>query len=162
MQASNRLSRLFALCFRLPTAWRLPAAGFLFGSAVKFFRTAGIQITELDPARVGMRIRNRRKVQNHIHGVHATAMALLAESATGLVLGLNLPDNGLPLLKSMKIDYLRRAEGDLSVVASLSPEQLYAIRTEERGEALIAVSVTDSAGNQPITAEFVWAWRPKK
>lgn len=162
MQAINRLSRLFLWCFRLPTAWRLPAAGFLFGRAVKFFGTAGIEITELSQARVAMRIRNRRKVQNHIRGVHATAMALLAESATGLVVGLNLPDDRLPLLKSMQIDYLKRAQGDLQAVASLSEAQIKAIRNDERGELDVPVCITDSAGETPISARFVWAWRSKK
>ncbi|MBI2379343.1 MAG: DUF4442 domain-containing protein [Gammaproteobacteria bacterium] len=162
MQATNRLSRLFGYCFRLPAAWRLPAAGFLFGSAVKFFRTAGIRITALETGRVSMRIANRRKVQNHIKGVHATAMALLAESATGLVVGLNLPDDKLPLLKSMKIDYVKRAEGDLEAVAQLDAALLARVRGEERGEVLVPVRVTDSAGNEPIVAEFIWAWRPKK
>ena len=31
------------------------------------------------------------QVQNHIKGVHACAMALLAESATGAVFGMNVP-----------------------------------------------------------------------
>lgn len=161
MQATNRLSRLIGLCFRLPESWRMPAATFLFGSAVKFFRTAGTRITELDNQRVVMRLRNRRKVQNHIRGVHAAAMALLAESATGLVVGLNLPDSKLPLLKSMKVDYVKRASGDLTAVATLSDAQLRAIREDDKGDVSVAVSVTDAAGNQPIVAEFIWAWRPK-
>ena len=41
-------------------------------------------------------IAHRRKVQNHIGGVHATATALLAETATGMVVGMNLPDEKLP------------------------------------------------------------------
>ena len=34
-------------------------------------------------AQVVMTLRNRTRVQNHIKGVHACGMALLAESATG-------------------------------------------------------------------------------
>ena len=40
-----------------------------------------------------------------------TGMALVSESATGLVMGLNIPDSHQVLLKSMKLDYLRRCEG---------------------------------------------------
>ena len=36
------------------------------------------------------------QVQNHIKGVHACAMALLAESATGAVFGMNVPDSAIP------------------------------------------------------------------
>ncbi len=42
---------------------------------------------------------NRFRVQNHIKGVHACAMAILAESATGTVFGMNVDDSKLPLLK---------------------------------------------------------------
>ncbi len=45
----------------------------------------------------------RRKVQNHIGGIHACGMALLSESATGLVFGMNVPDSHVPLIKSMKV-----------------------------------------------------------
>ncbi len=160
--ASNRLSRLFARCMSLPGPLRMWAATRLFGGAVKFFGTAGTRIVSFDPRKVVMVLRNRRKVQNHIRGIHATAMALLAESATGLVVGLNLPDDKLPLLKSMRIDYVKRAEGDLRAEATLSDEQLQAIASEPRGEVLVAVNVTDSAGNVPIVVEMIWAWRPKK
>ena len=135
-----------------------------------------------------MTLRNRTRVQNHIKGVHACGMALLAESATGdhddiysdlysdrdpilaraqrltlatgvvfgtslsvdmhagrhclsicdtihmhacmhaltpaagAVFGMNLPDDKLPLLKSMTIDYTRVAKGDLRGVAALRPQ----------------------------------------
>lgn len=52
------------------------------------------------------------KVQNHIGGVHACGMALAAESATGILMGMNVPDSRLPLCKSMTIDFKRRAEGE--------------------------------------------------
>lgn len=64
------------------------------------------------------------RVQNHIKGVHACGMALLAESATGAAFGMNLPDEALPLLKSMSIDYVRVAKGDLRAIATLTEVSL--------------------------------------
>ena len=61
-------------------------------------------------------------------------LALLAESATGLVLGMSLPDDKLPLMKTMKVNYVKRANGDLKAIATLSPEQLRAIENDERGD----------------------------
>ena len=40
---------------------------------------------------------NNRRIQNHIGGLHACSMALAAESATGMVVGMNVPDTHLPL-----------------------------------------------------------------
>lgn len=94
-------------------------------------------------------MKNRRRVQNHIHGVHAAAMALLAESSTGAVLRMNVPDTSLPLLKSMHIDYVKRATGALRAVAMLTDEQRALLTTEPRGEITVAVTVTDEAGVNP-------------
>lgn len=162
MAKANRLTRLFARCKSLPAPLQSWAMSFLFGSAVKFFGTARIRITEAESGRVVMVIKNRRKVQNHIKGVHAAAMALLAESATGLVLGLSLPDDKLPLMKTMKVNYVKRAQGDLKAIAMLTPEQLRAIENDERGDIVVPVQVFDSEGNEPLQAEMLWAWRPKK
>jgi len=162
MTKPNQLSRLFNHCKRLPAPLRSWAMSKVFGSAVKFFGTAGIAIVEAEPGRVVMVIRNRRKVQNHIHGVHAAAMALLAESATGMALALSLPDNKLQLIRTMTVNYVQRAQGDLKAVATLIPEQLRMIETDERGDLVVPVTVTDSDGNEPVQAEMLWAWRLKK
>ncbi len=58
---------------------------------------------------------------------------------------LNVPDDKLPLIKSLKVDYLKRATGSLRAVASLTPEQIQTIHTQEKGEVLVAVTVTDEA-----------------
>ncbi len=50
---------------------------------VKFAMTSGIRIEDLDETKAVVSLKNRRRVQNHIGGVHACGMALLAESATG-------------------------------------------------------------------------------
>lgn len=39
--------------------------------------------------------------------------------------------------------------------------QVNAIRTQERGETVVPVVVTDAAGISPIACEMTWAWTPK-
>jgi len=160
--AANRLSRAVAVIGKLPSPLQSPALSLLFGSQVKFADTAKIRVHALTHSRAVLSIANRRKVQNHIHGVHAAAMALLAESATGFLVGMNVPDDKLPLIKSLKVDYLKRATGALNAVATLTPEQITAIHCEEKGEVLVAVTVTDEAGIEPIRCEMRWAWVSKK
>jgi hypothetical protein len=48
--------------------------------------TSGIWIEDLDVRKATVSLKNRKRVQNHIGGVHACGMALLAESATGELL----------------------------------------------------------------------------
>jgi acyl-coenzyme A thioesterase PaaI-like protein len=106
-------------------------------------------------------IRNQHKVQNHIKNVHAAAMALLAETATGFVVGINLPDDKLPLIKSLKVDFYKRTQGDMRAVATLTSEDVARIATEPKGELWVPVTVTDESGNEPIKCEMLWAWVSK-
>jgi hypothetical protein len=89
-------------------------------------------------------------------------MALLAETATGFVVGMSIPDEKLPLMKSMKIDYTKRAQGGLTAVATLTDEQIRQIQTTEKGDVLVNVKVIDESGVEPIQCEMVWAWVPVK
>jgi len=88
-------------------------------------------------------------------------MALLAETATGFCVGMNLPDDKLPLIKTLKVDYLKRASGDLTAVAQLRPEQIEQMFTQDKGDVTVPVVITDQSGQSPIQCEMVWAWVPK-
>ena len=162
MSFNNNLNRVVARTAFLPATLRTTLISRLFGRVVPLVGTAGLRYEELTPERVVVSIRNRRPVQNHIKGVHAAAMALLAETATGFAVGMNLPDDRLPLIKTLKVDYLKRTQGDMRAVASLTPEQVQLIRSTPKGEVLVPVTVTDASGQEPIRCEMLWAWVPKK
>jgi len=162
MNRPNQLARTVARFDRLPAALRPAALSLVLGQVVPFTGTARLGFELLTPELVVVSIKNRRRVRNHIGGLHAAAMALLAETATGFCVGLNLPDDRLPLIKTLKVEYLRRAQGDLRAVATLGPEQVEAIRTLEKGEVTVPVTITDSSGAEPIRAEMVWAWVPRQ
>lgn len=162
MPAPNPMNRLAARFGGLPARLRQGAYSFLLGRRVPFVGTAGLQVEELSPQRVAVSLPNHRRVQNHIQGVHAAAMALLAETATGFALAMHLPDDRIPLLKGLKIDYLHRARGGLKAVVELDPEQVDAILSQEKGELGVPVIVTDESGRKPVRCEIVWAWIPKR
>ncbi len=158
----NRLSKMVVSLRKWPKSWRHGLLNFLIHHTVKFTGTAKINVELLDFNRSVMTIKNRKKVQNHIGSVHATAMALLAETATGLIVGMNIPDTSIPLLKSMKINYLKKAVGDLRAEATLQPDQISQMRTTDKGDFMVAVQVTDAEGKQPIECFMIWAWTAKR
>ena len=159
---SNRLSLIVNNINKLPDFIRSQSLSFAVGSQVKFAGTAKVEILEMSATCLRARIKNRKKVQNHIGSVHAAAMALLAESVTGLVVGMSVPDDRVPVIKSMKIDYVKRAKGDLEAVATLKAEEVERIVATPKGEITVPVKVTDIEGNEPIHCEMVWAWTPKR
>jgi uncharacterized protein (TIGR00369 family) len=133
-----------------------------FGRAVPFIATAGVDFQRVEADCVEVRLRNRHKVQNHIKGVHAAATALLAETASGFVMALNVPDDKLLLLKSMRVDYLQRSQGNLRAQARLSPQQIELLHLEPKGNLLVAVLVSDDSDSAPVACEMTWAWISKQ
>jgi len=146
----------------LPANIRATVISKIFGKVVPYVGTSGLLYEEITPERVVVSIKNQRKVQNHINNVHAAAMALLAETATGFVVGMNLPDDKLPLIKSLKVSYYKRTQGDMRAVATLTAEDIARIETEPKGEVLVPVTVTDESGGEPIKCEMLWAWVSKR
>lgn len=134
----------------------------VFRYKVKLAGTTGIEVLYTDGKTATYRQKNRRKAQNHIGSVHAAAMALLAESCTGFIVGINLPGDKLPLIKRMDLNYVKRATGDMTAVASLTDEQIALMQTAEKGEVNVKVKVTDAKGVVPIECEMIWAWVAKR
>lgn len=162
MSQSNRMADLVAKVSRyLPASVAKVVISRAFGRVVPLVGTCGLVYEELSPERVVVSIDNARKVQNHIGGVHAAAMALLAETATGFVVGMNIRDDQLVLIKSLHVDYLRRSQGNMRAVATLSDDQRAQIRASNKGEVLVPVVVTDESGESPIQCQMLWAWREK-
>lgn len=160
MAQPNRLARSLAKLERVPSFLRPWARNKVMGRAVPFTGTAGLDFAHMAPERVEVAVANVRRVQNHIQGVHAAAMALLAETATGMVVGMNVRDDCLPLAKTMRIDFKRRAQGAMRAVATLSDAQRQLMQQSDKGEVSVPVLVSDESGEQPIQCEFIWAWIP--
>jgi len=134
----------------------------IFCSQVKFAGTSSVKLISVSTTETILSLENKKKVQNHIGGIHAIAAALLAESATGIVFGMNVPDNCVPLLKSMNVHYQRRMQGNLTAVAKLSEEDILLIEAGGKGSLMVKVEITDESEVQPIVCEMEWAWVTKR
>lgn len=162
MAKDNRLYKLVKTTSKFPKGIRSTLWSKAFGRVVPMVGTANIRYLEVDKDHVTVRIENQRNMQNHIKGVHAAAMALLAETATGFLTGLHVPDDRILLIKSLHVDYLKVAQGGLTATASLSTDQQKFIAENKKGELLIPVNVIDDSGNEPIQCQMLWAWLPKR
>jgi acyl-coenzyme A thioesterase PaaI-like protein len=162
MEFNNNLNRNINRTGRLPSFIRPLIINYIIGKTVKLVGTAGIRFEKLACEEVIASLNNQTKVQNHIGQIHAAATTLLAETATGIVVGMNIPDHSLPLMKSLSIKFVKRSEGRQKAVARLNKEQIREIRETERGDLMVPVTVTDESGEEVIKAEMLWAWIPKK
>jgi acyl-coenzyme A thioesterase PaaI-like protein len=162
MSASNPLRNFVDKVNQYPNWLSSRLMTWVFRHTVKLAGTVKLDILETDGRRVVFKQKNRRKVRNHIGSVHAATMALLAESATGFIVGINLPGDKLPLIKTMNLNYVKRCSGDITVEASLTEEQIALMQNTPKGEVNVQVKVTDSNNIEPMIAEMIWAWVPKK
>ncbi len=162
MEYNNRLNRSLKKLAAVPQF----LSGFLrnktIGRVVPFVGTAGLEFEKMTCQEVIVHIPNKKSVQNHIAQIHAAASVLLAETASGMVLGMNIPDDKLPLMKNLGAKFIKRSTGAQKAIASLTPSQIESIRTNEKGEVDIAVKLIDSTGEEVVLTEMIWAWIPKK
>ena len=146
----NKLTKTLKQLDFLPEGLKMKTISFVLGNTVKYVGTSGVDFE------------NKSKVRNHIGQIHAAATTLLAETATGIIVGVNIPDNKIPLMKTLKVDFIRRSKGKQTAVSTLSEEQINLIQTTDKGETLVPVKVTDETGQEVVKAEMLWAWILKK
>lgn len=161
MAVDNRFTRIVQRYGWLPPSLRRPLISWAIGRTIRFVGTAGVAVEALTPTRVTARLANRRRVQNHLGGLHAAAMALLAETVTGLVVALNVPGESVPVLRTMEVTFHRRAGGTLTGEATLAAEEAARIQASPIGKIDVPVRVIDASDHAPIACTLQWAWLPK-
>lgn len=160
MAQSNRLSKLVKTTSKFPQGIRSTLLSKAFGRVVPMVGSAKIRYLEITHDTVKVKIENHRAMQNHIGQLHACAMALIAETATGFVTAMNVPDSSIVLIKSLHAEYKRPSKGAMTAIATLTQEQKQLMQTD-KGETLVQVMVTDESGEEPVQCEMLWAWVSK-
>jgi acyl-coenzyme A thioesterase PaaI-like protein len=118
----------------------------LVGRMAPYSGSMGAVVVELEPGRAVLRLRDRRRVRNHLRSVHAIALANLGELASGLAMMALLPAcvRGIPV--EINIRYLKKARGTLTAHGSATlPEIVGPTNGEARAD------IRD-AGDEPVAA----------
>lgn len=162
---NNQFSKLLSVTKYLPASARSTILSKAFGKVVPYVGTTGVYYETVEPNQVIVSLKNDRSVQNHIGTIHAVAVTLLAETATGFILGLNLPTDRILLIKSYSVNFYRPLKrGQVAAIASLSDEQRKEILATPKGEMVIPCVINDrdsKSERDPIIVEMTWAWIPK-
>ena len=142
---------------------RWPCGHWLFSRAICFkapyFGTIAPRITRLEPGLCEARIRDRRRVHNHIGTVHAIALCNLAELAGGVMVDASLPPSMRWIPKGMSVEYQRKATGTMH--ASATPA-VPLRETAEGYELPVDVAVRNDAGEQVFHARIAMWVSPRK
>ncbi len=84
-----------------------------------YFASISPLIEKLEPGACVVRLRQRRRIENHIRTVHAIAMCNAAELAGGLATDATIPDAMRWIPKGMSVRYLKKALGELHATATV-------------------------------------------
>ncbi len=131
----------------------LPGGLWLFTKAICFkapyFSSIHPQFTLLESGRGEAVVYKRRSVLNHLGTVHAIAIANLCELVAGTTLEITLPTTHRWIPKSMKINYLAKANSNVKAKTVISTENWPA-----SGSKMILVEVFDEANTMVVNAEI--------
>lgn len=138
----------------------------LLGRLVPFNRPHGFAIERIEADRIVTRAPNRRINHNHIRGIHACAIATLAEFSSGLVLLSRLDPTRFRLIMArIEIDYLFQARQEILATTILDVGQVQE-QILERLQDADAVSFTqetlveDRQGHTVAKAHITWQIKP--
>ncbi len=134
---------------------RLPGGRALFSRALclkaPFFASISPLMSELRPGYAEVRIRNRRKVHNHIGTIHAIAMCNMAELAGGTMTDVTIPRSMRWIPKGMTVEYLKiadtaglRAEARPTVEVKEGEKQDYPVQVDvlnDRDETVFRATI---------------------
>lgn len=126
---------------------------------VPYFASVLPRVTALEPGRCEVRSPKWWGVHNHLGTFHAIAACNLAEVAMGMLSEATVPDTHRWIPKSMKVDYLAKAETSLRAVAKLDPlPDFDAI--DAGADVVVPIAIYDRAGTEVVHAEITtWVTR---
>lgn len=147
--------------YRRMTRW--PGGHWAFSRAVCFkapyFSTISPRFVALEPGRCEVRIRDRRRVHNHIGTVHAIALCNLAELSAGVMSEATMPPGMRWIPKGMTVEYLNKAVGSMHAVAT--PESpISAVDSGQEWPVLVQIS--DHTGTPVFRAHITMWVSPRK
>ena len=144
---------------RIRASWQhlrsLPGGRRLFsrlvGILIPYTGSTRPLVLELEPGYARVTMRDRRRVRNHLRSIHAIALANLAEFTSGLALTAALPDTVRGIVRSITIEYTKKARGTM-----LAECRCEAPVVSGPTDYDVTSVVRDGAGDAVATATVRW------
>jgi len=151
-------ARLRSLWGRLSS---LPGGPWLFslllGRMVPYSGSIGATVVHFEPGHARVRLRDRRRVRNHLRSVHAVALANVGELSTGLALIGALGPELRAILTGLDVTYVKKARGQLIAEARCSIPEVGA-----GVEHVVEAEIRDEAGDVVAVTRARWRLSPSR
>ena len=153
IKAASDSSRIYAWWQRLS---RLPGGRWLFsrvlGTVAPYSGTIGARVEEIRPGYARVTLRDRRRVRNHLHSIHAIALINLGEIATGLAVLSTISANMRGIVLGIEAEYLKKARGKLIATAEFELPEIIGDDTSCEVEA----ALQDESGDTVTRVKATW------
>lgn len=142
------------------TWWRRlspqPAGAWLFsfalGRIAPYSGSIGARVEQLRPGYARVRLRDKRRVRNHLRSIHAVALINLGEIATGLAVLSTISSDMRGIVTRIEADYLKKARGELIAEAEFSlPAEL-----DENTPCQVEAALRDTSGDTVTLVRASW------
>jgi acyl-coenzyme A thioesterase PaaI-like protein len=134
----------------------VPAGARIFSLALgwiaPYSSTIGARVEELKPGYARVSLKDRRRVRNHLHSVHAIALINLGEIATGLAVLSTISTNMRGIVLDIHAEYVKKARGKLTAIAEFQlPEPL-----EDNTPCQVEAQLKDQSGETVTRVRATW------
>lgn len=127
----------------------------LVGFTVPYAASIQPDILAIEPGLARARIRDRRRVRNHLRSIHAVALINLAEMTANLAMMSIQPGNGRWIVTGLDADFVKKARGPITAECRVADLDRSTPR-DVGGE----VTLRDRSGNLVMTARPRWRIGP--
>lgn len=150
---------------RMRQAWQwlrpLPGGRWLFsyflGWIIPYTGSVHPEVLDLEPGYARIRMRDRRRVRNHLRSIHAIALTNLAEVTSGLAMTAALPTAIRGIVVRITIDFEKKARGTLTAECRCAVPVV-----TDRLEFPVTAVVRDDAGETVARATVHWLLAPRR
>lgn len=112
------LRSLWSKLSSLPLGKRL--FSLLIGLKIPYTGSISPRVVEIGHGYAKVLMRDRRRVRNHLHSIHALALANLGEFCGGLALHFAMPKGSRAILTNLSAEYVKKARGTIVARANIA------------------------------------------
>jgi acyl-coenzyme A thioesterase PaaI-like protein len=129
------------LMFSLALGWLAPYSGSICA-----------RVEEIRPGYARVRIKDRRRLRNHLRSMHAIALVNLGELATGLAVLSTLSADMRGIVLDIQAEYFKKARGRITAIAEFELPPLLQNDTACKVEACLQ----DQSGETVTRVRATW------
>jgi acyl-coenzyme A thioesterase PaaI-like protein len=139
---------------------KFPGGAYFFSRWIKFSipytGSVSPRVLRLEAGFAVVQMKDCRAYRNHLSSLHAIALANLAEFSSGLALVTAVPPNARAILKSITIEYIKKARGTVVAESKHSP-----ISVNEKREYTVEATIKNQQGELLCRSKALWLVGPK-